>query len=239
MNGQVNPYPPYPIKHLILSFPGVLYDDVQVAFSITNKVLRLHELDTISFDEFREVAEGTLDEFIIPNFMPGYDREALRAELVKATKGEPRGRLCEGVLESLAELQRMGVSTSIVTSKGEDFVQSELKRLGLAGFFPDFGRFLAAREWSTVFNPGNISRTKAHAIMHILSENELPVGQCGYVGHMEKDIEEAKKVGVWTIAVDWPMSYNGGGRLSRARPDLIVRHVREIPAHIHVPAVTS
>lgn len=232
MSNLVHSHFPYQIKHLILSFPGILFDDVQIAFSITNKVLKLHNLDTISFNEFREVAEGTLDEFIIPEFMPGYDREILRKELVEATKGEPQGKLCEGVSETLEKLLLMKVSISIVTSKGGDFVRAELKRLGIDKFFSDSSTFLAAREWSTVFNPDKISRTKAHAIMHILSENELPIEECGYVGHMEKDIKEAKKIGIQTIAVNWPMSYNCEKRLSYAEPDLMVQHIREIPSYI-------
>ena len=195
-------------------------------------MLRLHNLNIIGFDRFRQVAEGTLDEFIIPEFMPGYDREVLRKELVNATKREPQGKLCDGVTETLEKLQLMKVSTSIVTSKGEDFVRAELKRLDIDRYFSDSSTFLAAREWSTVFNPEKISRTKAHAIMHILSENELPIKECGYVGHMEKDIKEAKKIGIQTIAVNWPMSYNCEERLSNAKPDLMVQHIREIPSYI-------
>ena len=218
-----------PIDHLILSFPGILYDDVRVAFSITNKVLVLHGLSEITFDHFRDVAEGTLDEFIIPEFMPGYDREVLRAELVRATKGEPKGKLCEGAAEALEELRRDGVTCSIVTSKGGEFVRAEIERLGLGKFFPESRVSLAAREWTTVFNPDHIGRTKAHGILHILSENEIPIETCAYAGHMEKDIREAQKTGVMTIAVDWPMSYNSEARLARAAPDVLIRHFREVP----------
>ncbi len=218
-----------PITHLILSFPGILYDDVRVAFSITNKVLALHGQSEITFERFREVAEGTLDEFIIPEFMPGYDREVLRAELVHATKGEPKGELCEGAAEVLEELHQDGVTCSIVTSKGGEFVRAEIERLGLGKYFSQSRVSLAAREWTTVFNPDHIGRTKAHGILHILSENNIPVETCAYAGHMEKDIREAQKTGVMTIAVDWPMSYNSEVRLSRAEPDVLVRHFREAP----------
>lgn len=218
-----------PITHLILSFPGILYDDVRVAFSITNKVLALHGQSEITFERFREVAEGTLDEFIIPEFMPGYDREVLRAELVHATKGEPKGELCEGAAEVLEELHQDSVTCSIVTSKGGEFVRAEIERLGLGKYFSQSRVSLAAREWTTVFNPDHIGRTKAHGILHILSENNIPVETCAYAGHMEKDIREAQKTGVMTIAVDWPMSYNSEVRLSRAEPDVLVRHFREAP----------
>ena len=218
-----------PITHLILSFPGILYDDVRVAFSITNKVLALHGQSEITFERFREVAEGTLDEFIIPKFMPGYDREVLRAELVHATKGEPKGELCEGAAEVLEELHQDSVTCSIVTSKGGEFVRAEIERLGLGKYFSQSRVSLAAREWTTVFNPDHIGRTKAHGILHILSENNIPVETCAYAGHMEKDIREAQKTGVMTIAIDWPMSYNSEVRLSRAEPDVLVRHFREAP----------
>lgn len=218
-----------PIDHLILSFPGILYDDVRVAFSITNKVLALHGLSEITFERFREVAEGTLDEFIIPKFMPGYDREVLRAELVHATKGEPKAKLCEGAAEVLEELHQNGVACSIITSKGGEFVRAEIERLGLEKYFPESRVSLAARAWTTVFNPDKIGRTKAHGILHILSENNIHVETCAYAGHMEKDIQEAQKTGVMTIAVDWPMSYNSGARLARAEPDVLVRHFREMP----------
>jgi len=218
-----------PITHLILSFPGILYDDVRVAFSITNKVLALHGQSEITFERFREVAEGTLDEFIIPEFMPGYDREVLRAELVHATKGEPKGELCEGAAEVLEELHQDSVTCSIVTSKGGEFVRAEIERLGLGKYFSQSRVSLAAREWTTVFNPDHIGRTKAHGILHILSENNIPVETCAYAGHMEKDIREAQKTGVMTIAIDWPMSYNSEVRLSRAEPDVLVRHFREAP----------
>ena len=218
-----------PITHLILSFPGILYDDVRVAFSITNKVLALHGQSEITFERFREVAEGTLDEFIIPKFMPGYDREVLRAELVHATKGEPKGELCEGAAEVLEELHQDSVTCSIVTSKGGEFVRAEIERLGLGKYFSQSRVSLAAREWTTVFNPDHIGRTKAHGILHILSENNIPVETCAYAGHMEKDIREAQKTGVMTIAVDWPMSYNSEVRLSRAEPDVLVQHFREAP----------
>ena len=220
------------MTHLILSFPGILYDDVRVAFSITNKILRRHDLDDITFERFREVAEGTLDEFIIPEFMPGYDREVLRAELVHATKGEPKAKMCDGAAEVLEELHQNGVACSIVTSKGAPFVRAELERLGLGRWFPESRVSIAGREWTTVFNPDHIGRSKAHGIMHILSENDIPVETCAYVGHMEMDIQEARKTGVMTIAVDWPMSYNSGERLSRAEPDIVVRHFREIPEAI-------
>ncbi|MBI2881272.1 MAG: HAD family hydrolase [Candidatus Tectomicrobia bacterium] len=217
------------IGHLIFSFPGVLYDDVRVAHSITNKVLLRHGAREIAFEEFREIAEGTLDEFIIPHFFPGYDREVLRVELVEATAGEPKGKLCEGALETLEELGRRGVAAYVVTSKGEAFVRQEMERLGLARFFPQ-GRFsLAAREWTTLFNPLGAARTKAHGIMRILDSNRIPAGACAYMGHMEEDLREARKAGVRTIALAWAHSYNSPGRLLRAEPDLLLRHIREVP----------
>ncbi|MFQ5912535.1 MAG: HAD family hydrolase [Nitrospinota bacterium] len=227
--------PSQEIKHLILSFPGVLYDDVQVAFSITNKVLIRHGLPPINFEQFREIAEGTLDEFIIPHFMPGYDREILRAELVNATKGEPKGRLCEGALETLEELHQRGVSTYIVTSKGEAFVRKEIERLGLARYFPESRFSLAAREWTTPLNSLQATRTKAHGIMRIMDRNEIPFYACAYAGHMEQDILEGKKVGVMTIAVAWEKSYNSVERLARAEPDLIVHDIQKILQAIPTP----
>ncbi len=224
------------IRHLIFSFPGILYDDVRVAYSITNKVLVQHGLSEITFEQFREIAEGTLDEFIIPHFMPGYDREVLRVELVRATKGEPKAKLCEGAIETLEELLRQGVLPYVVTSKGEDFVRSEIKRLGLGKYFPDSRVSLAARPWTTRFNPQALARTKAHGIMHILSENDIPVEECAYAGHMEHDIGEARKVGVATIAVAWEYSYNDPNRLAKAKPDGIARHIREIPRMLMAPA---
>ena len=188
-----------------------------------------HGLPEIAFEHFREIAEGTLDEFIIPHFMPGYDREILRAELVRATKGEPKGKLCDGAKETLEELHRQGVLTYVVTSKGEDFVRSEIERLDLAKYFPDSRVSLAARPWTTRFNPESIERTKAHGFMRILSENDIPIHECAYVGHMENDIGEARKVGLATLAVDWEYSYNDPDRLAKARPDGMVHHIREIP----------
>ncbi len=226
------------ISHLILSFPGILFDDVRVAFSITNKVLVRHGVPEITFEEFRDTAEGTLDEFIIPHFMPGYDREVLRAELVEVTAGEPKGKLCEGVLETLEELHQRGVSTYIVTSKGEAFVKKEIERLGMSKYFPDNRASVTGREWTTPLNPENIARTKAHGIMHILDKSEIRVDACAYVGHMERDVLEAKKVGVTTIAVDWEHSYNSPGRLSRAEPDVIVHHIKDIPQAIATLATT-
>jgi phosphoglycolate phosphatase-like HAD superfamily hydrolase len=228
LDAKGNPLALENIRHLIFSFPGILYDDVRVAFSITNKVLVQHGLPEITFERFREIAEGTLDEFIIPHFMPGYDREILRAELIRATKGEPKATLCDGAVETLEELHRQGVSTNLITSKGEDFVQSEIARLELRKYFPDGRVSLAARPWTTRFNPESLERTKAHGIMRILSENDIPIHECAYVGHMENDIGEAQKVGVATIAVDWEYSYNDADRLAKARPDGIVRHIREI-----------
>ena len=60
------------------------------------------------------------------------EEEVLRAELVHATKGEPKGELCEGAAEVLEELHQDSVTCSIVTSKGGEFVRAEIERQGYA-----------------------------------------------------------------------------------------------------------
>lgn len=67
---------------------------------------------------------------------------------------------------------------------------------------------------------------KAGALRKVMRQNNLEPSQCAYVGDEARDIDAAKKAGVYMISVGW--GYNDPSLLAAQHPNSLISHPREL-----------
>jgi phosphoglycolate phosphatase-like HAD superfamily hydrolase/ADP-ribose pyrophosphatase YjhB (NUDIX family) len=199
------------IKNIIFDWSGTLVDDLPAVLEATNYVLRQAEREEITLEEFRAEFRLPFTSFY-EQFTPHVPLPQLETWFHSRFK-EAQSSVCElpHAREFLEFCRAKKLRTFLLSTVHEDHfaVQS-----GVTGF----GEFLD-KPYLGVWD----KRKKIHTI---LSENGLVADETLFIGDMEHDIETARHGGVHSCAV--LTGYNTLDQLRRAKPDLIVEHLREL-----------
>jgi len=133
--------------------------------------------------------------------------------------GTERPPLLPGTRTALRMLERR-FSLGLVTSGSRDRVRRQLREFGLADYF------------SACVCSEDASRKKPHpAPLHLaLQRLSATPEECVYVGDAPEDIEMARRAGMRAIGVLGP--FPTAARIRRARPDLLLRSIRELPRYL-------
>lgn len=131
-------------------------------------------------------------------------------------------RLLPGAAGALERLDAAGVPTAVVTSADRKRFGSDLARLGLAERFAALVAFEDA------------TRKKPHpeGLLLALGRLGLGPGRVFFVGDRPEDLEMGRRAGVRTVAV--VSAFSDEAMLRRARPDLFLGSIRELPAAVGV-----
>lgn len=121
------------------------------------------------------------------------------------------------VLETLAELKRIGVGRAIVTNKETRFTDRILDKHGIADMFDA----VVSGDTYPVKKP---DPTVLYNCMHGLG---VAPSECLLVGDSSIDVATARAAGVVCWAV--PYGYNMGAPIEDSQPDRIVPTIREVP----------
>jgi HAD superfamily hydrolase (TIGR01509 family) len=130
-----------------------------------------------------------------------------------------RPALLSGARTTLRNLERRFV-LGLVTAGSGGRVRKPLREFGL-------GRSFSVRVFSE-----DSSRKKPHPAPLQIALKLLRVKpqECVYVGDSPEDIEMARRAGVRAIGVLGP--FPTAGRIRAARPDLLLRSIRDLPRHL-------
>jgi phosphoglycolate phosphatase len=183
---------------------------------------------------FRELeikwGEAELKQHYCPNWYEVYRAARIpRAKwrhadkLWRAAYAAERPKLLPGarnVVRRLAQTFQLG----LVTSGSRDRVRQQIARFGFEQHFSAF-----------VFSE-DAARKKPHpAPLHVaLKQLHACAEDCVYVGDAPEDIEMARRAGVRPIGVLGP--FPTAERIRAARPDVLLKSIRELPRHLRLAA---
>jgi HAD superfamily hydrolase (TIGR01509 family) len=139
--------------------------------------------------------------------------------LWRAAYGREKPRLLPGAQSVVRALGRKFV-LGLVTSGSRARVRRQLRDFGLAQYF------------SACVYGEDAKRKKPHpaALKWAMKCLETRPEECVYVGDSPEDVEMARRAGVRPIGVLGP--FPTAGRIRAARPDLLLRSIRELPEHL-------
>ena len=130
-----------------------------------------------------------------------------------------RPRLLPGARRVICQLGR-SFTLGIVTSGSCGRVRRQLRELALQRYF------------ATCVYSEDVSRRKPHpaALELALTRLRTEPGDAVYVGDTAEDIEMARRAGVCAIGVFGP--FPTAASVRRARPDRLLRSIRDLPQHL-------
>jgi HAD superfamily hydrolase (TIGR01509 family) len=108
----------------------------------------------------------------------------------------------------------------LVTSGSRTRVRRQLRRFGLAHYFS-----------ACIFSEDAASKKPHPApLKRAMRTLETRPEECVYIGDTAEDVEMARRAGVAVIGVLGP--FPTAERIRAARPDLLLRSIRELPRHL-------
>jgi phosphoglycolate phosphatase len=114
------------------------------------------------------------------------------------------------VLKSLVD---SGMTLGILTSNSKENVVSWLNHQKISELFT----FVYAE--SPLFGKKNL-------LKRVIKKNKMPREKTYYIGDEVRDIEAAKKCGIYSVAVTW--GFNSAKILSEHHPDFLIDHPQEL-----------
>jgi len=199
------------IRNIIFDWSGTLVDDLPAVWQASNYVLTQSQQPEMSLEQFRA-------EFCLP-FTIFYERYVPHIPLPQLeTWFHSRFRQ---VQDSVCELPHAREFLEFCRARGlRTFLLSTVHRdhFAVQSAVTGFRDFLD-KPYLNVWD----KREKIH---EILAENQLQADETLFIGDMQHDIETAHHGGVHSCAV--LTGYNTLEQLRKAKPDVIVEHLREL-----------
>lgn len=204
-------------KYIIFDFDGTLADSVPVLFTIIQEMAKemgyerpitQADWDWVRDHELKEI----LGKFNIPLVKVPYLLLEGRNKMKKQMYSVPP---CKGIIEELKELKKMGFELAILSSNSRDLIQEFILKNNLVELF-DF-----------VHSELNIFG-KDTALLSLLKQFHMPLGESIYVGDEMRDIDACKKIKLDCISVTWGLNSaealkQHGAQWVVAKPQEIIR----------------
>ncbi|OLP15837.1 carotenoid oxygenase [Leptolyngbya sp. 'hensonii'] len=209
------PVPPTtPIHTVIFDFDGTIADTLDVVVRIANHLAGEFGYEPVTNEQVkafkhlssRQIIQSSGVPLMRVPFLLRRVRTELKTEISTAIP-------IPGIPEVLAQLQIQGYHLGIATSNSRDNVLA----------------FLAANQLTPAFDfiySGLTLLGKGRLLKRILAKERLHPTSVVYVGDETRDIEAAKQVGVWTIAVAW--GFNSREILTKHQPDYLIHHPQQL-----------
>lgn len=206
------------VRAVIFDFDGTLADSYPGITASVNYVRSQHGLTPLQESAVRPYV-GRGPAYLLAHTVPGGDPEKdLRSYRTHHPSVMYSGtRLLPGVADALAALKRNARRTAVCSNKPVAFTRALLAHFSLAALL------------DVVLGPEDVPRPKpAPDMLQVaLSRLETPPEAALYIGDMVVDIETARAAGVavWVV----PTGSDGRENLEAARPDCILKDLRELP----------
>ena len=201
------------IRNLILDWSGTLVDDFTATLVATNAVFEEYGKPAFSADDFRRDFRLPYPEFY-EEFLPEQSLEDLEVLFKKAFfKAEHLVQPLENTRKFLEDAKRKGLRLFVLSSMNEEALLRQAESFGLTHYFEAiFAGVLDKRE----------------KMSQVTAQFSLAGSETAYVGDMVHDIHAAQAGGVVSVAV--LSGYDPVERLAKARPQVLLPHVGELPA---------
>lgn len=200
-----------PLRHFIFDWSGTLVDDLPPVLEATNAVMAYCGRPALTREEFLRTFELPFQRFY-ERILPGVDLQEMEPVFHAAFKqAKAPATPLPFARDFLAECQRRGARSFVLSAAHPDHVQSQAEAFGFAPFFEKI--YAGVRD-------------KTAVIRHILEEHQLDPASTAMIGDMTHDVETAHHGGIHAIAV--LTGYQDEARLSAVRPHFIFRDLAEM-----------
>jgi phosphoglycolate phosphatase-like HAD superfamily hydrolase len=227
---------------LVRTMSDTVETDIQRVFTITNELLPRYEIPPLSFAQFRKIADGPFDLFLIPLiFAREYQQdrnlpfnEAKRVEIRRYALEIARKHgydvnppeFIPGIEQSLKATQAAGLKNILMTTGGRRYKHEAMQKAGIGGYFDE----IVDRE-QTYY-------AKEQGIYYIYRKHKLPslrvvllTGTATYV--RAGNNASGCKVGdteleVFTVALSSEHAYNDEDTLAAAKPNCLIHRFDEL-----------
>ncbi len=199
------------IKHFIFDWSGTLADDLPPVLDATNRLFANHGKPLMTREEFTAQFRLPFKDFY-DEVMPGVSLEDLEPEFSEYFAASAEAvTLLPHAKEFLTFCRRRGGKLFILSSAKDEFFRRQATELGVLG------------EFDAVYAS---VKDKREMIWRILETHGLNADETAFLGDMVHDVETAHHAGVHSIAL--LTGYDGIGKLSAAKPDLIATNLRQL-----------
>lgn len=188
-----------PVENIVRLFNKISKD---IKF---NKTITKQDVERLREKSLREIVKELHIRFFKLPFIIKKARKELKKDLETSNP-------FPGIVETLLELKKMGLSLGIITSSKKEDVENFLKRHKL-------NVFSAIHSESNLFG-------KSRAISHFLKKQNLQKDDVIYIGDEIRDIDAARKSGIKIISVTW--GFNGKKGLLKRIPDFLIDTQEEL-----------
>lgn len=202
---------------VVFDFDGTIADSFDEAMAVFKQLvpgqdeLTQEQIDVLRNKPYKEI----FDYFKISYFrVPGLlvkGRQMLKRSIHKVNP-------YDGVAEALHELKADGYSLAIISSNATQSIDKFLGRHKLAQYFDSVEGYAGLRG-------------KPKLIRALIKKRQGTAQQTIYVGDEPRDVEAAKKAGVWSVAVTW--GFGGETILAAHEPTLLVDKTSELAGAIN------
>lgn len=229
-------------KCLLRTMSDTIETDIHRVHIIANEILPRYDKPQLSFSELRKIADGPFDFFLAPIlFAEDYRRDP---DIIynEGVRREIRGHAIEiarrhgfdinppdfipGVVESLREAQKAGLSNMVLTTSGRRYKHRVMEEHGISDYFEE----IIDRD-ETYFR-------KEQGIYHLarkLDVKKLEVvvmsGTATYIragNNLEFATVAGNDLTVLTVALVTEYSYNDEETLRAAKPKMIIHDLDEL-----------
>ncbi len=198
------------IKHVIFDWAGTLYDDHEPSYLTTEQVIKELSGKSITFEEYKEY-------FCLP-VTPFYRRYGIELSIDEINTyyfdryvdNSLKGKIYEGVIETLDYLRSAGKTMSILSTLRQDLLDKLCEKLDLQKYFKKIH--------------GSVCDKREELKQHLLELN-IPTNKALFIGDTDHDVEAANQDGVLSGCV--LNGYQSRERLIKAEPRFIWGSQRE------------
>ncbi len=207
---------------VVFDLDGTLLDTLQDLADSTNEILRRHGMPLKTDEEIRSFVGNGIRHLLdcaVPEGEqnPAFDQIHKEFTAYYCEHCMDKTEPYPGVLFLLSELKKAGISTAIVSNKG-DYAVKKLNQVYFSGLVQ-----VAVGE-----REGCRRKPQPDGVLQAIKEMNVPGERSAYVGDSEVDILTAKNAGLPCYLVTWGFRSRKQLLENGAQPEQLAANVREL-----------
>ena len=183
------------VRNIIWDWNGTILDDTQICYEIANLMLRKRGLREIpSFDEYRGLFRFPVIDYYYETGYTFEDEtyEEVADEFLELYRQKlPGCSLKDGIRETIAELDRMGMTQILLSTTGQQTLEGQLVMFRMDGLFRD-----------VLGQQDDLAYGKAKKAEQYFLQEGFDRKETVFIGDTDHDFEVASSLGCGCILID-------------------------------------
>ena len=205
---------------VVLDWDGVLCDSAEIYAKHFNEILRMCLLAPYSLQDFRERIFGaTAEETLRRAGVTENNIPEARRRFIALTRGEPRPALFWDVHDTLRWLHHRFIETHIVSAHPTEDIVDVLDEYNL-------------KPWVMSVSGNSSPEQKIEILSTFITGRGIRPDELVFVDDIDATLESARRIGCYRVAS--ARGYCSYERLLKARPDKIIRNLKNLQGFINL-----